>query len=808
MSLQTVKHPCDPLTADEVLAVTTAAKAHPVLASLFAPADPRNTAVFVECLLKEPLKSDVKQFGPMMPLLKRKARALVYNNVNNRTYEVIASLPEPVSNGGAGIGTPITAPLTVTLLSQVMYPNNNYDNSPVDDPFGGAQPFGYFTRAELTTAVLGNSTLMAKLLARNVTELMITSGKVYPYAFYTFESFRNFAGAAGASCPDLIPLNAVNHRFMPTVFFDETIVPGKIQATANWGMVEGIFIIVDCNDKANPIYRIVDEGPLPSGLTFTLTGSITSGTLTVTATNGNIYPGVLISGAGVLPSTQITALGTGTGGVGTYLVSPTQTVASTTITVKVPIVPAVDDPYPAVSHVARPMKSLQTTMPDGVSFEVPEDDVHSILWGNWDMRWSYQRGGMSLYLIHYTENDNRRSVIYKTAPSDTCVVYQAPTPIVSRTYVSADSHNWPVLQRLQSLVKGRDVPGYATLLPIVTVDAFGAAVVKEDALAIYEQDNDIMWRVNQGVIGLDYWPNGSGPILTGCRDRQLCVRTLFSGFYYLFTYTYMFSLDGRIAAYCDLNGQTTDQWVESDATGTETPYGQRCSLQLLALNHTHSCCWRTNFEIDGDSNSVSEENSSVILSTTENKCGQVIRVNDSILDKETGRVHNMASNRQWSVINEGSLNRLGFPRGFHLFGMAPNGNCFSLSRDNSPAHTHLGYLKNHLMVTRYRYGEEYACGEFPVLSDLVSAPPGMTSYLANKESIRDKDIVVWYNSMFFHTPHTEDKPFISAHRIGVQMTPSNFFGMNPACSLEESIDIQGPNKVLGGKPLNFTYVEQ
>jgi hypothetical protein len=63
------------------------------------------------------------------------------------------------------------------------------------------------------------------------------------------------------------------------------------------------------------------------------TASITGTTMTVTAvTSGTIYVGCLITGTGVLANTTITALGTGSGGVGTYTVSQSQTVVSTTIT--------------------------------------------------------------------------------------------------------------------------------------------------------------------------------------------------------------------------------------------------------------------------------------------------------------------------------------------------------------------------------------------------------------------------------------------------------------------------------------------
>jgi hypothetical protein len=65
------------------------------------------------------------------------------------------------------------------------------------------------------------------------------------------------------------------------------------------------------------------------------TGAIVGGgtSLNVTAvTSGVIQVGMLITGAGVTAGTTITALGTGTGGTGTYTVSVGQTVASTSIT--------------------------------------------------------------------------------------------------------------------------------------------------------------------------------------------------------------------------------------------------------------------------------------------------------------------------------------------------------------------------------------------------------------------------------------------------------------------------------------------
>ena len=68
----------------------------------------------------------------------------------------------------------------------------------------------------------------------------------------------------------------------------------------------------------------------PSSATFT--GSISTTTLTVTSVlSGTIAVGQAIFGANIAQNTVITALGTGTGGTGTYTVSDSQTTASTTI---------------------------------------------------------------------------------------------------------------------------------------------------------------------------------------------------------------------------------------------------------------------------------------------------------------------------------------------------------------------------------------------------------------------------------------------------------------------------------------------
>lgn len=110
-------------------------------------------------------------------------------------------------------------------------------------------------------------------------------------------------------------------------------------------LVPGSLALIEPNHSANPIVGVpalsadipnIAWKHLANNLgSAVVTGSISSTTLTVTAVAaGALKPGQIISGTGVTAGTYILAQLTGTtGGTGTYTVSASQTVSSTTITV-------------------------------------------------------------------------------------------------------------------------------------------------------------------------------------------------------------------------------------------------------------------------------------------------------------------------------------------------------------------------------------------------------------------------------------------------------------------------------------------
>lgn len=100
--------------------------------------------------------------------------------------------------------------------------------------------------------------------------------------------------------------------------------------TANIPLRCGGVSIQNCCFRAN----FLAIASLFTGATASVTASIAATTMTVTAVgSGTLYPGANIMGTGVKYGTMIMSQLTGTtGGVGTYQVSQSQTVASTTIT--------------------------------------------------------------------------------------------------------------------------------------------------------------------------------------------------------------------------------------------------------------------------------------------------------------------------------------------------------------------------------------------------------------------------------------------------------------------------------------------
>ena len=147
-------------------------------------------------------------------------------------------------------------------------------------------------------------------------------------------------GATTAAAGRFTTLTATAAVTFTSGTINGTIIGGTTPAAGNFtsvsatgamtGTTASFTTVADSSGTLRPLL----SGTNVSTIATSLTGSITGTTLTVTSVaSGTVAVGQVITGTGVTAGTVITALGTGAGGVGTYTVGTSQTVASTTITV-------------------------------------------------------------------------------------------------------------------------------------------------------------------------------------------------------------------------------------------------------------------------------------------------------------------------------------------------------------------------------------------------------------------------------------------------------------------------------------------
>jgi hypothetical protein len=183
------------------------------------------------------------------------------------------------------------------------------------------------------------------------------------------EKFYAYSGRV-----DTLPCTLRNHVFENLNYdqIDQVVCGTNEQWNEIWwfyptgsSLYNNAYVIYNHLDKiwyyGNITRTAWNDSPLrqyPQSVNNTIfTGSISGTTLTVTGvTSGVIAVGDVISGTGVTANTIIVALGTGTGGLGTYTLDTSQTALSTTISTNGYIynqeVGVDDDVYPMESYIS------------------------------------------------------------------------------------------------------------------------------------------------------------------------------------------------------------------------------------------------------------------------------------------------------------------------------------------------------------------------------------------------------------------------------------------------------------------------
>ena len=402
------------------------------------------------------------------------------------------------------------------------------------------------------------------------------------------------------------------------------------------------------------------------------------------------------------------------------------------------------------------LKPLFVTQPDGPSFHV---DGNSVTWQRWHFRVGWTpREGIVLHQIGYEDQGVIRPVIYRMSLNEIYVPYGIPEPNWAwRAALDVGEYN--LGQYSEPLQAGVDVPSNAVFFDEVTPSDTGSAggpIALPHAIAMYERDAGSLWdRTDPTTLQRD--PRFA---------RELVVTGTMPIGNYTYVFDYVFRMDGGIDVQIHATGTTLNQGVSSTAGGST--YGTPVAQNIAAPGHQHFFNFRIDFDVDGITNRLVEENTHAVPSST----GNGFVTDASVIGNEGSR--DGTTGRWWVVQSTTRNNALGQPTGYALL---PGDSASPLSDPSFPMLQHAQFATHSLWVTRYRDGELYAAGDYP---NQGVPGLGLPRYTAGHEPITGRDLVTWYTTGFTHVPTVEEYPVMTTDTTGFSLRPSGFFDQNPA----------------------------
>ena len=411
-----------------------------------------------------------------------------------------------------------------------------------------------------------------------------------------------------------------------------------------------------------------------------------------------------------------------------------------------------------------PLSKLEITQPDGPGFVV---DGHAITWQNWEFRVSvHPINGLVLHQLGYRDNGELRPILHRASLSDMIVPYGDPNPMHRWKHV-LDAGEAAIGNCVNSLTLGCDCLGEIQYLDHVVVKPDGSARVVERAICIHEEDFGILWKHH----------DGQSNTTEVRRSRRLVVSVFHTVGNYEYGFYWYLYLDGRIQMEVKLTGIVG---VSAIVDGEErSEYAPLIAPNLTSPIHQHLFCFRLDFDLDGQQNSLYEVNTTAQPISEDNPDGTVFRAEETLLRRESDakRDTNSQTARYWKIVNSQRKNRLDKSVAYRL---VPDATTTSFARTSSRVIDRAGFAQHNLWATQYTEGELCAAGNYP---NLHPGGDGLPKWTSQDRELEDQDIVLWHTFGSTHLPRPEDWPVMPVEYCGFTLQPVGFFDRNPALDL-------------------------
>ncbi|MEL6631554.1 MAG: tyramine oxidase [Bacteroidota bacterium] len=396
----------------------------------------------------------------------------------------------------------------------------------------------------------------------------------------------------------------------------------------------------------------------------------------------------------------------------------------------------------------------------------------------WDL-WKFhvrldKRVGTILSLIKFHDE----SIIYQISANEMFVPYMDPDlGWYYRSYMDVGEYGLSNALSPLSLTIGKDCPEDAMLLNELVSDDRGDAFEADETIAIFERNTGRpLWRHFEV----------SNFSLQSRASVELVVRMIATVGNYDYLIDYIFTQNGEFKVEIGATGIDAVKGVRtqhmSDPTAAEdTKHGALIAPGLVGVYHDHYLSFRVDIDVAGQSNSFLQDH--IIPQKYPKGSSPRIsgwRVQPHIQETEgpvmQGKGHH--HDAYWRVVHSTAKNKMGNARSYHL---RPGHSHLSILEDKDYPQQRAAFSKHHLWVTPYHADELYPAGKYP---NQNKGGDGIPRWVADKESVADKDIVLWYTIGFHHLTIAEDWPILPTMYHGFTLRPYHFFDRNPALDVK------------------------
>lgn len=236
------------------------------------------------------------------------------------------------------------------------------------------------------------------------------------------------------------------------------------------------------------------------------------------------------------------------------------------------------------------------------------------------------------------------------------------------------------------------------------------------------------------------------------RRRELVVQFLITLANYEYAFNFIFDQAAGITVESRATGIVSTVHIDP---GKTSDYGNVVNPGVLAQNHQHTFCVRLDPAIDGNRNTVVQEESlPVRIDKRTNPNGNLYEVRQTQISTSVGLDAAPHNNRVFKIQNLNKKNPIsGKPVGYKL---TPPPTQLLLADPNSIQAKRALFAKHHLWVTKYKDDELYAGGRYTLQSHLEVG--GVSDAAARNDDVYDEDIVLWSVFTLTHNPRVEDWP--------------------------------------------------